>query len=203
MKLSRKFLLTLACAALLVVGTALGTLAYFTDADADTNTFTVGKVTITLDEAKVNEDGTPVSGADRVTKNEYHLLPGGTYTKDPTIHVSADSSDCWVYVKVDNGLSAIEAADNTVEAQMLAKGWVLIDKENCIYAYPTMVAQDAANKDVEVFDSFTIDGDAVNNTTLKTYENAKISVIAYAIQADGFDTAQVAWETANGAFNEG
>ena len=203
MKLSRKFLLTLTCAVLLVVGTALGTLAYFTDSDVATNTFTVGKVDITLDEAAVNADGTPIADAARVTKNEYHLIPGGTYTKDPTIHVSADSANCWVYVKVDNGLSKIEAADNTVAAQMKAKGWTLIDEEKNIYAYPTMVAKDAADKDVRVFDSFTIDGNAVSNAILKTYEDAEISVIAYAIQADGFGTALEAWTTANGAFNQG
>ena len=51
-----------------------GTLAYLTDQDSVVNTFTVGKVQITLDETKVNSDGTVVEGAERVRENEYHLI---------------------------------------------------------------------------------------------------------------------------------
>ncbi|MFR6087431.1 MAG: SipW-dependent-type signal peptide-containing protein [Oscillospiraceae bacterium] len=82
-----KPLLTLCCALLLVAAGVFGTLAYLTGTDTVNNTFTVGNVKITLDEAKVTTDGTPVEGADRVKANEYHLLPGHTYTKDPTVTV--------------------------------------------------------------------------------------------------------------------
>ena len=210
MKLSRKFLLTLTCAVLLVVGTALGTLAYFADTDADTNVFTVGKVYIALDEADVDgsqtdptldEDKKPVEPA-RDKKNVYHLIPGSTYTKDPTVHVLANSSDCWVYVKVDNGLSEIEGVP-TVADQMKAKGWELISGTTNIYAYKDMVPQSETQTDLVVFESFTIRGDDVDNAEIAKYADKEISVIAYAIQADGFDTAQIAWETANGAFNQG
>ena len=82
-----KPLLTLCCALLLVAAGVFGTLAYLTGTDTVNNTITVGNVKITLDEAKVTTDGTPVEGADRVKANEYHLLPGHTYTKDPTVTV--------------------------------------------------------------------------------------------------------------------
>ena len=85
-----KPLLTLCCALLLVAAGVFGTLAYLTGTDTVNNTFTVGNVKITLDEAKVTTDGTPVEGADRVKANEYHLLPGHTYTKDPTVTVKTD-----------------------------------------------------------------------------------------------------------------
>lgn len=95
-----KPLLTLCCALLLVAAGVFGTLAYLTGTDTVNNTFTVGNVKITLDEAKVNTDGTPVMGADRVKANEYHLLPGHTYTKDPTVTVKTGSDASYVRMKV-------------------------------------------------------------------------------------------------------
>lgn len=100
MKKIKKTLLTLACAGALVVGTASATLAYLTSEDAAVNTFTVGNVEIILDEADVNADGTVVEGADRVKANAYHLLPGHTYVKDPTVTVLANSEDSFVRMLV-------------------------------------------------------------------------------------------------------
>ena len=95
-----KPLLTLCCALLLVAAGVFGTLAYLTGTDTVNNTFTVGNVKITLDEAKVTTDGTPVEGADRVKANEYHLLPGHTYIKDPTVTVEEGSDLSYVRMKV-------------------------------------------------------------------------------------------------------
>ena len=77
-----------------------GTLAYLTDQDSVVNTFTVGKVQITLDETKVNSDGTVVEGAERVRENEYHLIPGQTYIKDPMITVEENSEEAYVRMMV-------------------------------------------------------------------------------------------------------
>ena len=61
MKTKTKALALALCAVLLVVSTVFVTMAYLTSkTDVVTNTFTVGKVTITLDEAKVDEYGNPV-----------------------------------------------------------------------------------------------------------------------------------------------
>ena len=78
----------------------MGTMAYLTSTDKVENTFTVGNVKITLDEAKVNTDGTPAASAERVKANEYKLLPGHTYTKDPTVTVKAVSESSYVRMKV-------------------------------------------------------------------------------------------------------
>lgn len=112
-----KPLLTLCCALLLVAAGVFGTLAYLTGTDTVNNTFTVGNVKITLDEAKVTTDGTPVEGADRVKANEYHLLPGHTYTKDPTVTVEEGSDLSYVRMKVtfNNAAALMEmlpSADN-------------------------------------------------------------------------------------------
>ena len=100
MKTKSKALLLTLCAVLLVAASVLGTMAYLTSSAEVKNTFTVGKVEIKLDEAKVNADGIPVEGADRVTANSYKLMPGNTYTKDPTVTVKAGSEESYVRMKV-------------------------------------------------------------------------------------------------------
>lgn len=193
MKGKKKVILTVLCAVLLVVGSVLGTMAYLTSKTATANnTFTVGNVSITLDEALVNDDGTVVTGDDaaRVTSNTYKLMPGHTYTKDPTIHVAQGSEACWLFVKVDNGIANIEDSSNTIASQMAKdSNWTLVNGQTNVYAYKSAVS---AGTDVKVFESFKIKGDAVTSE----YANASISITGYAVQADGFSTAEAAWRAA-------
>lgn len=100
MKTKSKALLLTLCAVLLIAASVLGTMAYLTSSAEVKNTFTVGKVEIKLDEAKVTADGIPVEGAARVTENSYKLMPGNTYTKDPTVTVKAGSEASYVRMKV-------------------------------------------------------------------------------------------------------
>lgn len=180
---TKKILALALCAVLLVCGSVLGTMAYLTSQDAVINTFTVGNVAITLDEAPVDANGDATDG-DRVQANEYKLLPGHEYDKDPIIHVDPKSEACWLFVKVENGISAIEA-ETTIAAQMAANGWTPIEEGSNIYAYKEIVA---GGTDVPVFATFKIKGDAV----VADYTTAKIVVTAYAVQADGFATAAAA-----------
>lgn len=104
-KTKTKALLMSLCAVLLVAASVLGTMAYLTDSKDVKNTFTVGNVAIKLDEAKVDENGTQVVDKDgnpvaRVTENEYKLLPGHTYVKDPTVTVLKPSVASYVRMKV-------------------------------------------------------------------------------------------------------
>lgn len=187
MRTKTKVLLLSLCAVLLVVSTVFATMAFLTSKDQVTNTFTVGNVKITLDEAKVDLYGES-EGESRVKANTYKLIPGHSYTKDPTVHVASGSEDCWLFVKLENGLKDI-IADTTVEAQMTAKGWACIDTSNNIWAYCDFAS---ANDNVVVFESFKLE----NNANVASYENATITVIAYAIQKDGFETANAAWNAA-------
>ena len=70
-------------------------MAYLTSSDTVTNTFTVGKVEIKLDETDVTNPTGP-----RVKANSYKLMPGTTYTKDPTVTVKAGSEESYVRMKV-------------------------------------------------------------------------------------------------------
>ena len=182
MKTKSKALILSVCAVLLVAATVLVTMAFLTSTDSVNNTFTVGKVKITLDEAKVDDMGVvDTTATSRVKANTYKLIPGHTYVKDPTVHVDATSEDSWLFVKLENGL--VDIIDNTtIEAQMAANGWTAVSGKTGVYAYKNIVK---ANDNVPVFGSFTLKGDA----DVASYANAKISVTAYAIQADGFATS--------------
>ena len=95
MKTKSKALLLTLCAVLLVAASVLGTMAYLTSTDTVTNTFTIGKVEITLDETDVTNPNGP-----RVKANSYKLMPGTTYTKDPTVTVLNGSDAAYVRMKV-------------------------------------------------------------------------------------------------------
>lgn len=190
MKSKKKVFVTVLCAAALVVASVLGTMAYLTSqTETVTNTFTVGNVAITLDETDVTPMGVKDTDA-RVQGNEYKLIPGHTYIKDPTVHVDENSETSWLFVKVDNGISDLEATGNTTIAeQMKAKGWTLVTGTTNVYAYAQKVT---AGQDIGVFDSFKIAGDA----TVAGNADKTITIEAYAIQADGFGTAAEAWAAA-------
>lgn len=114
MKSMKKAVLLVICAFALVTAAVFGTLAYLTDQTEVVNTFTVGKVDITLDEADVDPDGTPIEGADRVTENEYHLIPGKSYVKDPTVTVKAGSEESYVRIimTIENASAVQSIIDN-------------------------------------------------------------------------------------------
>ena len=191
MKNFKKAFLMVLCVVAIAGASIFGTLAYLTSTTGPvTNTFTVGNVAITLDEAPVDADGKETTG-ERVYANAYDIFPGQTYDKDPTVHVDANSEDCWLFVKVDNGIVDIEG-DTKIVDQMATKGWTLVDGKTNIYAYKDIVT---ADQDVVVFETFTIAG-TVDNDTLATYSTAKIIIEAYAVQAEGFATSAAAWTAA-------
>ena len=207
MKKTKKILALALAAVMLVCTTVAATVAYLTSqTEVVNNTFTVGSVTITLDEADVNEYGELLNTndevyedgdtlADRVTDNEYKLIPGHNYVKDPTVHVEEGSEQVWLFVKVENGIEGIEA-ETTIEDQIADNGWLELEVEGAkvpyVYYYNGIVdaREDAVDK--VVFEEFTLLDDA----DVEDFEDAEITIIAYAVQADGFATAAEAWDAA-------
>ena len=179
MKTRTKVLMLSACAILIAAAAVIGTMAFLTSADEVRNTFTVGRVSITLDEADVKPDGTyKTTAAARISANQYHLIPGHSYIKDPTVHVDSSSEDCWLFVKVANGIRNIETG-NTIAAQMADKGWELVPGTTDVYAYKNIVS---AGESIVVFEGFQISG----NADISSYGASSVTVKAYAVQADGF-----------------
>lgn len=208
MKTRSKALILTLCAVLLVTASMLGTMAYLTDNKTVTNTFTVGSVAITLDEAEVDEAGNAV-GTDRVQSNEYKLLPGHTYTKDPMVTVLSGSEPSYVKMTVTfskaDELDAIFAPDGA-DLTSIFKGydntsWIYKGntkdetKKTRTYEFWYKEAVGAPNGNVALdalFDSITVPG-TITNEQLATIEGMTITVNAYAIQADGFETEDAAW----------
>lgn len=202
MKKRTKALLLVLCAIMLVTASIMGTVAYLTSTtETVSNTFSVGQVNITLSETKVDVYGAQLIGDAAGTTSQgqaYKMLPGHEYVKDPTITVTAGSEPCWLFVKVENGISAYEATTNTIASQLTTNGWQLVDGQTNVYWHAVVDAR-AAAQTVKVFEKFVIadTADAVEGWSSVTSENTKVSVTAYAIQSDGFTDAKTAWAALN------
>ena len=213
MKTRSKALLLTLCAVLLVAATIFGTMAYLTSTDTVTNTFTVGKVNIKLDEAQANPDGTLVEGAERVKANSYKLLPGHTYSKDPMVTVLGGSESSYVKMTVTfskaNELDAIFAPDGADMLKIFngydAANWIAkgntkdatANTRTYEFWYKEAIAAPTADVALDaLFDSITVPGE-ITNEQLATIEGMTITVNAYAIQADGFADADAAWAAFN------
>lgn len=202
--------------AVLVVG---GTLAYFTDTKSADNVFTVGNVAIKLDESNVNDPN-----GDRVTSNEYtDVFPGIQYKKDPVV-TNTGKNDAYVraIVTIENGMNWMGLYNENVwtapqeEAFMklicdkLGAGWSI---ENIAYVTnPERGSTDfvATLKYTGVLKSGDATSAMFENVMLPTNATANdiatrvaqngvfhIDVVAQAIQTNGFDT----WEAAFNAFD--
>lgn len=207
--MKKKLLVPVLCILMMLIG-GFATWAYLTSQDSVVNTFTVGNVKITLDEKDVDndtktEDNVTVDGVVRDHANKYKLIPGGTYEKDPTVHVAAGSETCWVYVTVEISpeFAAIESeeAGKSIVSQMAAIGWSRVTNDeagNTVYAYKEPVT---AGNDAIVFETITVDGEKADNTNISAInQQTMIKVTAYAIQKAGFADAATAWENAKGQF---
>lgn len=188
MKKFLKALAILSCAILLVVATVAGTVAYLTDTKTVENTFTVGKVEITLDEAKVNEYGEK-DGVNRVTENNnYKLVPGRTYVKDPTIHVAEGSEACYIFFKVEGALGEF------VTLNISTADWTEIGNTG-VYYYNSVAT---AGNDYVAFEEFSV-VETATSQNLSTV-GTTLSVVAYAVQTStSFANAEAAWNATFGA----
>lgn len=205
----KQLLIAALCVVMLAAATISGTVAYLTDTASVVNTFTVGSVDITLSEEDVDPTGTPIDGAARVTGNEYHLVPGKTYVKDPTLTVVKGSEECYVRLLVTvNEIAALNAiADGAFLPENYVQGW---DREvwQCVKIgdtvddtityefryFETVSAFDAAEDVVldALFDSFTVPAD-MTKAELASISDLTVTVVGHAIQAAGFDSADAAW----------
>ena len=216
MKTKTKIVGLVLSAIVLVTATVIGTLAYLTSRDSVVNEFTVGNVAIVVDEAKVNLDGTPANPAQRVDTNKYHLVPGNTYVKDPTVTVKAKSEESYIrmFVTINNlsDLKAIFGADFLPENYV--EGW---DKQTWIpvalkengdeatYEFRYFETVDASNSNSDItlpalFSSFTLPG-KVSGEQLAKINDLKITVVGHAIQASTFQNADEAWAAFDAQMN--
>ena len=199
MKKRTKVLLLLLSAVLLVAASVFGTLAYLTSQGSVNNTFTVGKVGIKLEETLVTEYGVAKEPRTMTSSNAYKLIPGHTYKKDPTITVSADSEDCYIFVKIENGLgndgTIIYNQNKQINWAEQTDWQAITGYSGQVWAYNGELSTNGivpAGTVIKVFDAFKF-GEQANP---ENYGSSTIKVTAYAIQADGFEDKGFAaiWE---------
>ncbi len=206
---NKKSLLIVLCAILVVAATVVGTLAYLTDRDTVTNTFTVGDVQIALNEARVDENGKVIDSEERVTENTYHLIPGKTYDKDPMMTVEKGSEDAYVRMRVTvNKLAALDAifapegADLTEIFLGTNQNWVYYgeteadDTITYEFRYKEIVKKSDADQELPaLFTQIQMPGFVTGEQLATLYDNdaLTITVVGDAIQAETFDNADEAW----------
>ena len=209
---AKKVVVTVLAAAALVTASVFGTMAYLTDKEDVTNTFTVGHVDIMLDEAEyVNGE---LTGNRTEEGNSYHLIPGSKFVKDPTITLKEGSEDAWVYMGVQaSGLQNLieiygdEYCDPTTGVFLLQnlclyeneagfnKNWEFMSfdgTDTYYFAYKTPVK---AGDKVVLFDEIYLPGDKVTNSNIDKLEEVEIVVTGYAVQHDttNFPTYEEGW----------
>jgi len=215
--MNKKKLVSLCLVLALAITAAIGgTMAYFTDEEEVTNTFTVGNVDITLDEAIVDEYGVPTTdqqgntrteeGNNNQVNGEYKIIPGHTYTKDPTVTVEKGSEPSYVrmFVTINEqaALDTIFAPGKPLNEFFLNYDntkWQYVDVEydgdEATYEFRYFEVVDARTAVKELTPLFTnikvpsdLEYDDIKDL------NLQIDVVAQAIQADTLTTADAAWD---------
>ena len=219
--MTKSKILTVIIACALAVAVSIGaTVAFLTSTDSVKNTFTVGKVSISLDEAKVNTSGEPLDAsgavvspenAVRVKGNSYHLVPGKSYVKDPTVTVSKGSESAYVRVMVSinktNALNAIFAGGDilSIFGGMDATKWIsgatTTEGDVVTYEFRYFEAVDASGASADItlpalFSSIALPGTVTGEQLATLYSDndaLTVTVEAHAIQTVGFNSVDDAW----------
>ena len=185
----------LIAAIVLVIGcTAGGTVAWLVSKPKPiVNVFTVGNINATLTE----------------TKKEFKIVPGVNIAKDPVATVTANSEDCYLFVKLtEKNWPAFTEADNTTRKVKyeIADGWTKL--EDGVYyrevakngttdqSYPVL-------QDNKVTVSNTLTKEEANDMDLAIKKTGapELTVAVYAVQKEGMGSAAEAWKTAKAKDN--
>ena len=179
--MKKKLLAAVVAVALVACCVIGGTLAWLTaETDPVVNTFTVGNIDITLTE-------TPAT---------YKILPGTEIAKDPNVTVDASSEDCWLFVKVDEA-NWPEKVEYSIDS-----AWTPLDGVDGVYYIDTPAKGTAipvlTDNEVVVLDTMTKqEVNAIQSAIEVNPENApSLTFTAYAVQKEGFATAELAWAEA-------
>ena len=120
--------------ALLAGGAVGGTLAWLLDStDKIENTFSPSSIDVTLSE----------------TTQAYKMVPGWTIAKDPKVKISADSEDCYLFIKVEKTGGNVTIGEKTYGFDdfieyAIAGGWNALNDNPGVY-YMVFDSQDSSN----------------------------------------------------------
>lgn len=182
---------TLALTAALAIG---GTLAFLTaQTDTVANTFTVGKVGVTLTEAyNTDKSGDGINDAWTA-----QLIPGTSYTKNPSVAVSQDSEGCYLFVKFEETNSPATYLNYTSNLTT-DNGWSkLTGVDNVDNVWYRVVNKADATKSWELLSGNTVSvKDTVGSVSVPMPAQdvtPSLAYTAYAVQRANIDSAVAAW----------
>lgn len=182
---------------ILAVAVIGATMAYFTDTDSKTNTFTFGKVDIDLTEESIEDKEKGVKAGTVGTDGGITypgVLPGLVYSKIPTVTVKQDSLPAYVVITATvptiydwEGLFNYKI-DSAFDWDSKPVG------ANTVYYF---YAKDPVQpgKSVTPFTEVKINP-ALTQNDVKNLPTFNVVVNAYGIQKDGFDDAKAAFAAA-------
>ena len=219
MKQKTKIILLCVLAVAMILVSIGGTLAYITSQDTTVNTFTVGRITLTLDEAAVDDYGQAIAGADRVKNrvDPIRLIPSQRIDKDPTVTVEKGSEPAYVrmILTIHNEPVVSEIVNNARHnlggdyANLLYNWsnneWVYEDftvdstSKTISFEFRYVDVVDARNGEKKLTALF----EGLNLPATLTSEELEeldagdfqVDVVAHAIQAAGFSDADTAWQS--------
>ncbi len=200
-----KLLTTLGAVALIGAIGVGSTFAYLTsETGVVKNTFTVGKVQfdtsmgagLTESEVARDTDGKYQKDVDgpnnwKKTEQEYtKLVAGEELLKDPTVHIAADSEDCWVFAKIENANEDLSIEYNVNEWEDVTDAYKTanqIDSEidYVVYATKNIIPTSKTVTHSTIFNSVKVSKDLASGTEFKP-----IKISACAVQATGLTQAQ-------------
>lgn len=184
--MKKKSLLLVLALVLAVTAAVGGTLAWLTDSTTEVkNVFTTAGIDVELTETwnfDTNNDGTNDCW-------KAQLIPGYSYTKDPVVTVSADSVDCYLFVKFEekNNASTYLTYTSTLSA---ANGWTQGTGEGegkngvpaNVWFRKVKTADEIKSWHLLSDDTITVNGTTVTKATMETAANAQLVYTAYASQ---------------------
>lgn len=181
---------------ILAVAVIGATMAYFTDTDSKTNTFTFGKVDIDLTEESMEDKEKGVKAGTVGTDGGFtydKVLPGLVYSKIPTVTVV--EGPAWVVVTVTvptiyDHADFFNRTANETDFAMVKK----VVGENTVYYFYANAAVIAENS-VTPFTEVKINP-ALTQNDVKNLPTFNVVVNAYGIQMDGFSNAEAAFTAA-------
>ena len=185
----------LAAIVLLLIMIVGGVVAYFTDTETATNTFTIGNVDITLTEPAWK----PNDAKD--------LMPGETVAKDPTITNVSTKNDAFVFAKVEVpcvGTKEVLTYTANTAWYLMENGTCTDGKATKVYAYGSSTAMTTLAKETAAPALFTqVTVANLTNAEQQSIGTSNLNMVitGYGIQADGL--ASTAPTAVWGNFNSG
>lgn len=192
----KKRTIVLLMAAVMLLGVVTGgTVAWLTTQSGPvTNTFTIGDINIELWEHNLQEDGS--LGNTKVIQNDYDIIPGVDYNKDPFVIVKGESEAHWLFIEITEENNTFgDPEQKYITYSVDTSVWTALDAVN----YPGVYYRDESATATDVEHSILLNNEVTVNSTItkdnipEDGDEPQIIFKAYAVQKEAATNAASAW----------